>query len=165
MQLPKHGHEGEAARGGLVGGRQVVQMKQVGATRAGAREHLDPGGDEPLVGGIVDGREDAIGRVRTILIRGRERNRRRQRIRTLERGRVVERMDVDPGKKARRLGRLTRPSERARGQRQLPAHGRQGASERARHLRRAAAGEEEKRRDDEPARRRPAAALGIVLPA
>jgi hypothetical protein len=45
----------------------------------------------------------------------------------------------------------------------LPSRGRQGASERARHLRRAAAGEEKERRDDEPAYRRAAAALGIVL--
>jgi hypothetical protein len=72
-------------------------------------------------------------------------------------------MDVDPGEKARRVGRLTPLSERARSQRQLPPCGRQGASERARHLRRAAAGEEKERRDDEPARRRADAALGMVL--
>jgi len=69
-------------------------MKQVCCVRTGTREHLDPGGDEPLVGGIVDGGEDAIGRTRTILEGGRERNQRRQRICTLERGRVIERMDV-----------------------------------------------------------------------
>ncbi len=161
MQLPKHGHEGEAARGGLVGGRQVVQMKQVCCVRTGAREQLDPGGDEPFVGSIVDGGKDAIGRIRTILVGGREGNRRRQRIGTLERGRVIERMEVDPGEEARRVGRLTRPSERARGQRHLPARGRQGASKRARHLRRAAAGEEKERRDDTAARRRAAAARGM----
>jgi hypothetical protein len=138
-------------------------MKQVGCVRTGAREHLDPGIDQPLASGIVDGRKDGIGRIRTILEERRERNRRRQRICTLERGRVVERMDVDPGEKARRVGRLTPLSERARSQRQLPRCGRQGASERARHLRRAAAGEEKERRDDEPARWRADAALGMVL--
>jgi hypothetical protein len=91
---PQSSQRGEAARGRLVGGRQVVQMKQVCCVRTGTREHLDPGGDEPLVGGIVDGGEDAIGRTRTILEGGRERNQRRQRICTLERGRVIERMDV-----------------------------------------------------------------------
>jgi hypothetical protein len=91
---PQSSQRGEAARGRLVGGRQVVQMKQVCCVRTGTREHLDPGGDEPLVGAIVDGGEDAIGRTRTILERGRERNQRRQRICTLERGRVIERMDV-----------------------------------------------------------------------
>ena len=48
----------------------MVQVKQVGRARTGAREYLDPGSDEPLVGGIVDGRKDAIGRIRTILVGG-----------------------------------------------------------------------------------------------
>jgi hypothetical protein len=51
---PQSSQRGEAARGRLVGGRQVVQMKQVCCVRTGTREHLDPGGDEPLVGGIVE---------------------------------------------------------------------------------------------------------------
>jgi hypothetical protein len=159
VQLAKHGQRGKGARGRLVGGRQVVQMKQVCRVRTGTREHLDPGSDEPLVGGILDGREDAIGRTRTILEGGRERNRRRQRICTLERGRVIERMDVDPGEKARRVGRRTPLSQRARGQSRLPACARERASERARHLRRASAGKEKKRRDNQSACRRATAAL------
>jgi hypothetical protein len=122
VQLAKHRQRGEGARGGLVRGRQVVQMEQVGCVRAGAREQPDPGGDEPLVGGIVDDRKDAIRHIRTILVGGRERNRRRQRICTLERGRVIERVDVDPGEEARRVSQVTRPSERARGQRRLPSY-------------------------------------------
>jgi hypothetical protein len=74
-------------------------------------------------------------------------------------------VDVDPGEEAGRVGRLARLSERARGERRLPACGRQSASERAGDLRRAAAREEEERRDDESARvRRAAAALRLVLP-
>jgi len=38
VQLAEHGQRGEAACGGLVRGRQVVQMEQVGGARAGARE-------------------------------------------------------------------------------------------------------------------------------
>ena len=124
-------------------------MEQVGGARTGAREQLDPGSDEPFVGGIVDGGKDPIGRTRTILVGGLEGNVRSQWLRKLERGRVVERVDVDPGEEAGRVGRLARLSERARGERRLPACGRQSASERARDLRRTAAGEEEERRDDE----------------
>jgi hypothetical protein len=142
-------------------------MEQVGGVRTGARELVDPGSDELFVGGIVDGGKDAIGRVRAILVGGLEGNGRSQWLRKLERGRVVERVDVDPGEEARRVGRLARLSERARGERRLPACGRQGASERAGDLRRAATGEEEERRDDESVRcRRAAGALrdGASIP-
>jgi hypothetical protein len=135
-------------------------MEQVGGARAGAPEQLDPGSDEPVVGGIVDGGKDAIGRIRAILVGGLEGNGRGQWLRTLERGRVVERVDVDPGEEAPRVGRLVRLSERARGERRLPACGRQCARERAGDLRRPAARKEEERRDDESVRcRRAAGAL------
>jgi hypothetical protein len=101
VQLAKHRHRGEAACGGLVRGRQVVQMKQIGRLRAGAREQFDPGSDEPFVRGIIDSRKDAIGRTQAILEGGRKRNPRSQRLRTLERGRVVERVNIDPGEEAR----------------------------------------------------------------
>ena len=120
-------------------------MEQVGGARTGAREQLDPGSDQPFISGIVDGGEDAIGRVRAILVGGLEGNGRSQWLRKLERGRVVERVDVDPGEEAGRVGRLARLSERARGERRLPAGGRLGACERACDLRRAATGEEEER--------------------
>src|SRR5512132_4093930 len=123
-------------------------MEQVGGAPASAREQVDPGGDEPFIGGIVDGGKDAIGRIRAILVGGLEGNGRNQWLRKLERGRVVECVDVEPGEEAPRVGRLARRSERARGERQLPAGGRQGASERARDLRRAATREEKERRDD-----------------
>ena len=87
MQLAKHGQRGEAASRGLVRGRQMVQMEQVGGARAGACKHLDPGSDEPFVGGIVDGGKNAIGRIRSILVGGLEGNGRSQWLRTLERRR------------------------------------------------------------------------------
>jgi hypothetical protein len=52
VQLAQHGHGGEAACRGLVRGRQVVQMEQVGGARVGAREQAAPGSDEPFVGGM-----------------------------------------------------------------------------------------------------------------
>jgi hypothetical protein len=104
-------------------------MEQVGIARTGAREQLDPGSDEPFVGGIVDGGEDAIGRLQAILGGGLEGNGRGRWLRKLERGRVVERVDVDPGEEARRVGRLAWLSERVRGERRPPARGRQRASE------------------------------------
>jgi hypothetical protein len=115
-------------------------MEHVGAAGTGAREQIDPGSDEPLITGIVDGGKDAIGRTRAILVGRWEGNRRNQRLRALERRRVVERVDVDPGEEARRVRRLAPPSQRARGQPQPPACGRQCASERVRDLRRAATG-------------------------
>jgi hypothetical protein len=160
VQLAQDRQRGEASCHSLVRGRQVVQMEQIGGARAGAPEQLDPGSDEPVVGGIVDGGKDAIGRIRAILVGGLEGNGRSQWLRKLERGRVVERVEVDPGEEAPRVGRLARLSERTRGERRLPACGRQGAGERARDLCRAAAGEEEERRDDESVRcRRAAGAL------
>src|SRR5439155_1431711 len=83
------------------------------------------------------GGKDAIRRIRAILVGGLEGNGGGQWLRELERGRVVERLDVDPGEEAGRVGRLARLSERARGERRLPTRGRQCASERAGHLRRA----------------------------
>jgi hypothetical protein len=165
VQLAQHGQRGEAACGGLVRGRQVVEVEQVGGTRTGAREQLDPGRDEPFVSPAVDGGEEAIGRIRAIFIGGLEGNGRSQWLRKPERGRVVERVDVDPGEEAGRVGRLARLSERAGGEPQLPACRRQCAGKRARDLCRAAAWEEEECRDDESAhRRRAAAALKMVLP-
>jgi hypothetical protein len=164
VQLAKHRHRGEGASGGLVRGRQVVQMEQVGPASARAPEQLDPGSDQPFVGGIVDCGKDSVGRIRAILEGGRERNAGSQRLRTLERGGVVERVDVDPGEEARRVGLLTRPPERPRGQRQLPPRSLQGASERARDLRRAAAGKEKERRHDQSACLHAAAALRLLPP-
>jgi hypothetical protein len=167
VQLAQHGQRREAACGGLVRGRQVVQMEQVARARTCAREQLDPGSDEPLVGGIVDGGKDAIRRVRAILVGGLEGNGGGQWFRELVRGRVVERLDVDPGEEAGRVGWLARLSERASGKRRLPACCGQRASERAGDLRRAATGEEEERRDDESVRcRRAAGALrdGASIP-
>ncbi len=121
MQLAQHRQRGEAACGGLVSGRQVVQTEQVGGARTGASKQLDPGGDEPFVGGIVDGGKDAIGRIRAILVGGLEGHGRRQWLCKLERGRAVERLDVGPGEETGGVGRLARPSERARSEGQLPA--------------------------------------------
>jgi hypothetical protein len=45
-------------------------MEQVCGARAGAREQLYPGSNEPFVGRIVDGGKDAIGRLRAILVGG-----------------------------------------------------------------------------------------------
>jgi hypothetical protein len=140
-------------------------MEQVGGARTGAREQLDPGSDEPFEGGIVGGGKDAIGRIRAILVGGLEGNGRGQRLCKLERGRVVERVDVDPGEEAGRVGRRPRLSDRARGERQLPACGRQCASERAGDLRRAAAGKEEDRRDDATTRTPHRAAAPPLVPA
>jgi hypothetical protein len=142
-------------------------MEQIGGARAGAPEQRDPGSDEPFVGGIVDGGKDAIGCIRAILVGGLEGNGRSKWLRRLERGRVVERVDVDPGEEAGRVGRLARLSERARGERRLPAGGRQCARERAGDLRRPAAWKKEERRDDASVRcRRAAGALrdGASIP-
>jgi hypothetical protein len=68
------------------------------------------------VGGIVDGGKDAIGRIGAILVGRRERDGRGQRLRTLERARVVERMHIDPGEEAGGMRGLAPPSQRARGQ-------------------------------------------------
>ena len=139
-------------------------MEQISGTRTGAREQLDPGSDEPFVSPVVDGGEDAIGRIRAIFVGGLEGNGRSQWLRKPERGRVVERVEVDPGEEAGRVGWLARLSERAGGEARAPAGCRQCASERARDVGRAAAGEEEERRDDESARVRPAAATLRMVP-
>ena len=159
---PSTGSEGKPRAAASFAGVRWCRWSRSAAPAPARASSVDPGSDEPFVGGIVDGGKDAIGRIRAILVGGLEGNGRSQWLRKLERGRVVERVDVDPGEEARRVGRLARLSERARGERQLPAGGRQCASERARDLRRAAAGEEEERRDDAAARtphRRVAASL------
>jgi hypothetical protein len=131
VQLAEHRQRGEATRGGLVRGRQVVQMKQIGRPRAGAREQLDPGSDEPFVRGSIDSRKDTIGRTQPILEGGRKRNLRSKRLRTLERGRVVERVNIDPGEKlAAWVGSPAPPSEPAASVSRHPAAGRARASER-----------------------------------
>jgi len=131
-----------------------MQMKQIGLPGAGASEHLDPGADEPLEGSIIDGSKDAVWRPRPVLVGGRERHGRGQRIRQLECGRVVERLDVDPREEAARVRQLPLAPQRAGGEARLPASPRQRSREFPRDLRRSAAGKEKQPRNDPASRRR-----------
>jgi len=121
VQLTEHRQRAERARRRLVGRRQVVEMEQIGLPRTSQPEHLDPGADEPLVGGIIDGGKDPVGRPRPVLVGGRERHRRGERIGQLECGRVVERLDLDPREEAGRVRQLPRAPERASCDGRLPA--------------------------------------------
>jgi hypothetical protein len=148
VQLPHDRQRGEGTQGSLVRRRQMVEVEQIGAGGAGAGERLRPGCHEALIGGIVDRGEDAIGPGRPVLVGGLEGDRRRERIGELERPRVVDRRDVDPGVEASGMRRIAGLAERAGGERHLPARLGQCPGERAGHLRRAAAREEEQRRTD-----------------
>ena len=61
VQLPDDRHGGERAQGGLVGWCQVVQVEEIGLGGARAGERCCPGCHQPLVGGVVDCGEDAVG--------------------------------------------------------------------------------------------------------
>ena len=61
-------HVGRDPRGRLVQRREVVQVQHVGVGRAGGVERARPGVDVALVGGVVDGREDAVRRVGPVLV-------------------------------------------------------------------------------------------------
>src|SRR6266540_584821 len=148
VQLPEHGHGWKGPQRSLVRRCQVVEVKDVRARRPRPSEGLAPGGDEPLVGLVVDGREDAIRSARPVLVGGLEGNDRRGRVGQPPGRRVVDRYDVDPGEEARRMTLLTGASERTGGERHLPAEGGQNTAEGPSDLRRAAAREEEERRDD-----------------
>jgi hypothetical protein len=145
VQLPDDRHAGEGAQGGLVGRRQVVQVEQVGLGGARAGKRYRPGRHQPLVGGVVDRGEDAVGAGRPVLIRGLKGNRGGERVSNTQRRRIVDGGDVDAREEARRVRRRVRPVERARGQAYLPASLNEGPAEGARDLRRAAAGKKEQR--------------------
>jgi len=80
VQLPDHRHGWKGPQCSLVRRCQVVEVKDVRARRSRPGECLAPGGDEPLVGLVVDGREDAIWSTRPVLVRRLEGNDRRSRV-------------------------------------------------------------------------------------
>src|SRR6266511_1126637 len=60
VQLPDHRHGWKGPQRSLVRRCQVMEVEDVRARRSRPGECLAPGGDEPLVGLVVDGREDSI---------------------------------------------------------------------------------------------------------
>src|SRR4051812_30106523 len=148
VQLPDDRQRGEVPERRLVSGGEVVQMKEVGLAGACFGERHRPGSHKSLVGHVVDRGEDTVRADRTVLVRRLERDTRGERIRELERRRIVDDRKVDAGVEARRIGRGTWGAERAGRERHLPAGRRQRARERTRDLRRAAARKEEQRRAD-----------------
>src|SRR5207245_6379622 len=121
----------------------------------------------PLVGGVVDRGEDAVGASRSVLIRGLKRNRGGKRVSDTQRWRIIDRGDVDAREEARRVRRGARPAERARGQAYLPASLGERPGERARDLRRTAAGKKEQCRTDTTSNRprRPVRLRPVIAPA
>src|SRR5262249_2712196 len=142
----------------------MMEMEQIGLPGAGASEYVDPGADEPLEGRIIDGSKDAVWRPRPVLVGGREGHRRRERIAQLEPGRVVERLDVEPGEEAARVRELPGRPERPGGEARLPASLRQRSRELPRDLRRSATGKEKQARNDPAGRRRATGAAGTPPP-
>ena len=132
----------------------MVEMEEVGLAGSGACERLAPSSDQPLVGRVVDSREDAVGRARPILVGRLKGKQSGERIGKLERGRVIDRVHLEAAEEAPGVRLLALAPERAGGERRLPAHGRKRPGERPRDLRRATAGEEEQRRNHPAARRR-----------
>jgi hypothetical protein len=148
VQLPDDRQRREAAQGRLVRRSQVVQVEQIGFAGAGAGERIGPSRHQPLVGGFVDRGEDPVGPRRAVLVGGLKGNRCGERIAELERGRVVDGGDLNPGVEAPGVGWIAWLAERAGGERHLPACLGQRPGERAGDLGRAAAREEEQRRAD-----------------
>jgi hypothetical protein len=119
-------------RGGLVQRREVVQVQDVEAARADALERRRPRGDVRLVGGVVDRREDPIGRARAVL-EGRMHRR--------VAGGEVDRVHVEAAVEALGVPHAA-AAQRAAEHRHVPAVGGQLLGQRAGDVRRAAAGEE-----------------------
>jgi hypothetical protein len=137
-------------------------VEDVRARRSRPGECLAPGGDEPFVGLVVDGREDAIRSARPVLVRGLEGTVAAFGSASPPGGRVVDRYDGDPREEARRMTLLAGTPERTGGERtSQPMVG--NTRQRARATC-AAAREEEERRDDATTRtpRRRAAASPLV---
>src|SRR2546423_13467070 len=68
MEMPDHRHVGGDARGGFVERSEVMQVQDVGGVGPRLAQDACPGGDEMLVGGVVDGGENPVGRVRAVLV-------------------------------------------------------------------------------------------------
>ena len=68
VQVADDRDAGRDARGGLVERRQVVQVQDVGVRRAGGLQRARPGRDLVLGVGVVERGEDAVGRVRAVLV-------------------------------------------------------------------------------------------------
>jgi hypothetical protein len=132
----------------------MVEMEKVGRAGSGAPERLAPSADQPLVGRVVDSREDAVGRARPILVGRLEGKQSGERIGKLERGRVIDRVHFEAAEEAPGVRLLPLPPERAGGERRLPARGRKRPGERTRDLPRPATREEEQHREHSAARRR-----------
>ena len=148
MQLAEDRQRRKAADRRLVRRSQMVKMKQIGLAGIGAHERLAPSSDQPLVGHVVDTREDTVGRARAILIGGLEGKQSGERISKLERGRVIDRVHLKATEEAPRIRLVSLPPERTGGEPRLPTRGRKRTGKRTRDLRRPATREEEQHHED-----------------
>src|SRR4051812_42139042 len=115
VQLPDDRQSGEVPQRRLVRGSEVVQMQEVGIADTGFGEPQRPGRDKSLVCDVVDFGEDTVRAGLAVLVRRLEGDTGRNRIRELERRRIVDHSEIDARVEARRVGRLTRGAERAGG--------------------------------------------------
>ena len=106
-------HVGRDARRGLVDRRQVMEVQDVGLARARLVEPLRPEVHQPLVGGVVDAREDRVGSVLAILVGRMQRG--------LDGERVVDRAHVEAGVEVARVAVATGLAQRAREHGHVPA--------------------------------------------
>ena len=127
VDVAHHRHVGGHARRGLVDRRQVVQVQDVGLARPRLLQPLRPELHQPLVGGIVDAREDGVGGVLAVLV-GRMHRR-------LDVERVVDRAHVEPGVEVARVAVPPGLAERAGEHGDVPAVGGERAGERTCDLR------------------------------
>src|SRR5205823_1168002 len=105
---------------------------------------------------------------RPVLVGRLERDSGRERVSNLERGRVIDRRDLDPSIEGGSVRRRARFAERAAGERHPPTPRRQRPRKRTRDLRRAATWEKEQRRTDtapHPQRRPPTPCRARLRPA
>jgi hypothetical protein len=136
VQVAEHRHPGSDACRGLVQRREVMQVQEVRTGRVDPLQRARPGHDVLLVGGVVHGGEDGVGRARAVLV-----------------GRMHRRVsagEVDGAHVEARVegSGVAEAGKRAREDRDVPAVRRQRPRQRARHVRRAAAREEHEAADD-----------------
>jgi hypothetical protein len=90
VEVSDHRHIGSHAGSGGVERGQVMQVQEIGLIRAGLTQAPCPGGDEMLIGGVVDCGKDPVGGTEAILIGGVQRGIGAQRVGSLLGGAAVD---------------------------------------------------------------------------
>ena len=107
MEMPDHRHIGGDTCSSFVERSEVIQVQDVGGGGTRLAQDPRPGGDQMLVGRVVDGGEDPVGCAGAVLVGRVQWGVSAQRVGSRERSGVVDGRDVKPAEEQVCITRAT----------------------------------------------------------